>query len=96
MTYRTTEQADRDIVGIYVRGDAMFGTAQVEAYQDGLFSTFDLLADNPHLARERSELSPPVRLHPYGVHMVVYTIRPEGVLIVRVLHGRQDWEALLS
>jgi toxin ParE1/3/4 len=54
--------------------------------------TFDLLAENPRLARERTELSPPVRVHPCGAHVVIYTVEDDGtVLIVRVRHGREDW-----
>lgn len=96
MSYRTTRQADRDIADIYVQGEQAFGTAQAERYQDGLFDTLDLLADNPRLARERTAFVPPIRLHPYGSHLIVYTLGDDGVLVVRVLHARQDWERWLS
>jgi toxin ParE1/3/4 len=42
------------------------------------------------------ELVPPVRLHPYQAHMIVYVEEGAGVLIVRVLHGSQDWESALT
>lgn len=96
MTYKTTRQADEDISNLFVDGALNFGFDQAEAYEAGLFRVFDLLAGNPRLARERRELRPPVRLHPYGSHMIVYAIDGEHILIVRVLHGRQDWESLLS
>jgi toxin ParE1/3/4 len=95
MSYRTTRQADQDIIDIYVHGAGEFGVEQAERYHAGLVEAFEVLAANPRIARERPEINPPVRLHPYGSHMIVYTIRDEGVLIVRVLHGRQDWEQLL-
>jgi toxin ParE1/3/4 len=47
------------------------------------------------LARERREFEPPVRLHPYQAHMIAYIIRDGGLLIIRVLHGRQDREKYL-
>ncbi len=96
MTYRTTEAADRDIADLYSDGEARFGTRQAERYQDGLFDLFDLLADNPRLARERPEFTPPIRLHPYGAHLVVYVLDDAGILIVRVLPGRADRERWLS
>lgn len=96
MTYRTTEAADRDIAGIYADGVEAFGERQAERYHDGLFDVFDILAGNPRLARERSEFAPPVRIHPYGSHLVVYTLDDGGVLIVRVLHGRSEWERWLD
>jgi toxin ParE1/3/4 len=48
------------------------------------------------MARERPEFEPPVRLHPYQAHMIVYIEDGAAILIVRVLHGRQDWERALS
>lgn len=69
----------------------MFGLAQAERYHARLQRTFELLADNPEMARERPELSPPARIHPCGSHIVIYVVHDDGVLIVRVRHGREDW-----
>jgi toxin ParE1/3/4 len=95
MTYRTTKRADEDIIDLYVRGVQDFGNVAAERYIDGLFSTFEMLAENPHMARERGELNPPVRLHPYGSHIVAYVPRDHEILIVRVLHNRRNWQSLL-
>lgn len=78
-----------------MHGIQEFGAEQAERYHKGLIRTFGILADNPSLAREHKELAPPVRIHPYGSHLIIYTLRENGVLIVRVLHGRQDWERYL-
>ncbi len=59
-------------------------------------ATFDLLADNPRMARERAEFRPPMRRHAFRAHMIVDLIAEEETLIVRVLHGRQDWERHLT
>ena len=96
MTYRTTRRCDLDIIEIYGRGVAKFGVDQAERYHEGLIATFDLLANNPRIARERFELKPPVRLHAYRAHMIVYVIETDGILIVRILHGHQDWERHLA
>ena len=96
MTFRTTPQADLDIADIYVAGARQFGVEQAERYQDGLFHALGLLATNPLMARLRREFRPPVRLYRFKAHMVVYINEDTGVLIVRVLHGRQDWERHLS
>ena len=95
MNFRTSPQADEDIADAYVAGAVRFGAPQADRYQDGLFAAFHMLADNPLMARVRGELAPPVRLHPYQAHMVVYVEDGPGILIVRVLHGRQDWESAL-
>lgn len=96
MTYRTTVEADRDIIEIYVLGAQQFGVAQSERYVDELFNTFVLLAETPNMARERRELNPPMRLHPYHAHLIAYLVRDGDILIVRVLHGRQDWQGLFG
>jgi len=96
MTFRTSPQADEDIADTYIAGALRFGVAQADRYQEGLFAAFQMLADNPLIARERHELVPPVRLHPYQAHMIVYVEEGAGVLIVRVLHGRQDWAQALA
>ena len=92
MTYRTTRQADQDIIDIYLRGCREFGQRQAELYHEGLARALDLIATEPRIARERREFTPPVRLHPYRSHLIVYVLDDAGVLIVRVLHGRQEWE----
>ncbi|MGH7069362.1 MAG: type II toxin-antitoxin system RelE/ParE family toxin [Acetobacteraceae bacterium] len=96
MTYRTTRQADADIVAIYLWGCREFGRHHAELYHQGLTTTFDLIAAHPRMARQRPEFNPPVRLHPYQSHLIVYMLDDVGVLIVRVLHGRQKWEACLA
>ena len=96
MKYKTTRQADQDIIDIYVHGAAAYGIDQAERYHQGLVKAFEILAENPLLARERNEFDPPVRLHPCQAHMIAYLTRPEGILIVRVLHGRRAWERHLT
>ncbi|WP_370815738.1 type II toxin-antitoxin system RelE/ParE family toxin [Jannaschia formosa] len=59
-------------------------------------STFALLADHPEIARLRHEVDPPIRVHRYRSHLVFFDATPEGVEIVRVLHGRVDWRAVLD
>jgi toxin ParE1/3/4 len=92
MRYRTTRRANQDIIDIYLRSAAEFGTDQAELYHAELVAAFERLAAHPRIARERTEFSPPVRLHPCGAHMIVYAEHGDGILVIRVLHGRQDWE----
>ncbi|UEM06915.1 type II toxin-antitoxin system RelE/ParE family toxin (plasmid) [Skermanella rosea] len=92
MNFKTTEKADEDIIGIYVYGMRRFGTEQAERYHAGLIECFSFLCEHPFAARERSEFDPPVRLYFHQAHVVVYLVRDDILLIVRVLHGRQDWE----
>ena len=70
----------------------LFGAVQARQYHDELFAIFDLIAASPRMARERLELSPPMRIHPFKAHLVVYRIEVDGVVfMVRVRHGHEDW-----
>jgi len=50
----------------------------------------------PLIARERTEFSPPLRIHVHGTHLVVYVSDGKAVDILRVLGGRQDWVSILN
>jgi len=92
MAYRLTNKAADDLIHVYVEGVRLFGVAQAEKYYTELEERFELLAFNPHMARERQELIPPVRINPFISHVIVYQIEDDDdVLIIRVRHGREDW-----
>ena len=56
-----------------------------------------MLAASPYIAPERGEFDPPVRLHPYEKHLIVYRIEKDGqILIIRVLHRNMDVPGRLS
>jgi toxin ParE1/3/4 len=91
MSYKLTERADRDVFDIYLFGAERFGPAQADKYHAGLVEAFELLAGRPGIARERNEFDRPIRVHLHGAHAIVFVIEEDHVLIVRVLHGSQDW-----
>lgn len=92
MAYRLTQAAAQDVVDIYRLGLARFGVRQADAYHALLERSFRYLSDNPLAARERLEISPPVRIHPVQAHLVIYQRQADGdILIVRVRHGHEDW-----
>ena len=96
MTIRLTRQANSDLVDIYMIGAAKYGRVQAEHYYAGLTTLFALLEERPLMARLREEFIRPVRLYPYRAHVVAYVEHEDGILIVRVLHGRQDWTRHLT
>lgn len=71
----------------------MFGRKQADAYSMGLAAAFRLIADYPLSARERLETVRPVRARPYRSHVILYTVEQAGVLVLRVRHGQEDWQA---
>ena len=92
MNYRLSIKAEEDIINIYGQGVLLFGAEQAEKYHIEMERVFEFLEHSPNAARERTEITPPVRVHPYGSHMVIYLVdNGGGVFILRVRHGREDW-----
>ncbi|MDA9399477.1 type II toxin-antitoxin system RelE/ParE family toxin [Bradyrhizobium sp. CCBAU 45389] len=54
---------------------------------------FEMLLENPLAGRERRELRAGLRSFPAGNYVIFYVPLPDGVEIVRVMHGRQDISA---
>ena len=92
MSYRLSRKAQDDIIAIYLEGARLFGISQAESYHTGLERCLDLIAAAPEMARERLEILPPVRIHPFRMHIIIYVIGDDGTpFILRVRHAREDW-----
>ena len=92
MPYILTHAAKADVIRIYAEGAERFGDDKAEAYYADLTRVFDLLGDTPEMGRLRSELTPPMRIHFHGVHVIVYFVDADGSAhIVRVQHDPEDW-----
>ena len=87
---RLLPKAYEDLENIWRYTIEQWGTEQAITYVDELNAAFKRLADNPLLNRERSEFSPPVRIVPYGSHLIVYLAEERGITIIRVLHESMD------
>ena len=92
MRFRLSLAAKEDIIGIAEQGIRQFGPIQARRYHDELFAVLDMIAAYPRIARERMELSPPMRIYPFKAHLVVYRVEDSGdVLVVRIRHAHEDW-----
>ncbi|MBU2112654.1 MAG: type II toxin-antitoxin system RelE/ParE family toxin [Gammaproteobacteria bacterium] len=92
MPYALSNKAEEDIIAIFVAGAERFGLIQAQRYHQQLTTTFEFLSDNPQAAPVREELTPSVRLHPVGSHLVIYQLEADnGVFIIRVRHAHEDW-----
>jgi toxin ParE1/3/4 len=90
-SYQKTRRADQDLQEIYRYTRRTWGRAQAERYLRGLVQRFAALVDNPLMGIAREDLRPEgLRSVVHGDHVVFYQPQSYGVLIVRVLHGRQD------
>jgi toxin ParE1/3/4 len=65
-----------------------------ESQADNFIDTVDLklllLAEQPNMGRAREELAKNMRSFPIGRYVIFYLVIPNGIQIVRVLHGARD------
>ncbi len=62
---------------------------------DSITDRFSLLATHPHIGRHRDDdLRPGLRSFSVGDYVIIYRVENEDVLILHVIHGRRDIEAL--
>jgi toxin ParE1/3/4 len=69
---------------------------QARVYTDGLTDLLNLLCDHPEIAQRYGKSAPTVRVHRYRSHLVIFTADDSRTEIIRVVHARSNWLALLA
>jgi len=88
--------ADLDDIWFYVAGESS-SVRVADRLIDSITRRFSQLARHPYLGRARDDnLGPGFRSFPVGECVIVYYIDHQDVLILRVVHGRRDIEALFG
>ncbi len=90
MRIRYSTEAHNDLAGIIFHGNENFGPAQSSKCVAQLRNAIELIGLNPEMARLRTELERPVRIHTVGAHMVVFDIEDGMIVIVRILSAGQN------
>ncbi len=87
----TTVLAAQDLDDIWLH-IALDNPAAADRVIDRIVAKTWLYADNPLSGRARSELADNVRSFPVETCVVFYEPVPDGIRVVRVLHGARDIE----
>jgi toxin ParE1/3/4 len=98
MPHRLSPQAETDLddIWLYVARQSV-DIAIANHLIDSITDRFFLLARSPHMGRARDEdLGRGVRSFAVGEYVILYCIDGGDVLILRVIHGRRDLEALFG
>ena len=84
--------AEADILDIwgYIAEESI---AEADRWVDRLDEKFALWAAQPMMGRSRDELALGIRSFAFGRYVVFFEPLPDGIDIVRVLHGSRDIDA---
>ena len=91
-----SDEADRDVEAIWDYTADQWSVDQAESYVSGLDRVLRLLAEQPHIARERPEIRQGARLHPYRKHLIMFVETAETLTVFRVIHAQANWQSLLG
>jgi toxin ParE1/3/4 len=89
-------KAEADLLEIWDYTVERWSVTQAESYLGGPDKTLRLLCDYTDIARLHEEFVPPLRLHPYRSHLVIFVATDTALEVIRVVHMRTNWAAVLS
>ena len=88
--------AESDLIGIweYIAQDS---SENADRFVSRVYQIcHETLAFNPQIGRSREELSEEIRSSVVDEYVIFYRPIADGVMVVRVLHGRRDIEELFD
>lgn len=94
--YRLSPAAKADLNGIWDYTADTWSPDQANTYIRGLVKSLEMLVAFPEMASERQETTPHVRVHRYQSHLIIYRVEADCIAVIRILHYRRYWPALLE
>jgi toxin ParE1/3/4 len=98
MAHRLSPEAEAELDGIWYYIATESGSIDVaDRFIDSLTGRFYLLSLSPYIGRRGDEdLRPGMRSFPVGEYIILYRVEDEDVLILHVVQGSRDIEALFG
>jgi toxin ParE1/3/4 len=90
VTRRPGAEADILEIWAFIAEDSM---VEADRWVDRLDEKFVLWATQPMMGRGRDELSTGIRSLAFGRYVVFFEPIPDGIDVIRVLHGSRDIDA---
>lgn len=92
---RLSEEAEQDLVDIYIYTFENFGFKQAEDYTECLYKNLNTIQENPGIGRTAKEIFSNLRRYTYKSHIIFYGIEEDFISIVRIVHHSMDTENLI-
>ena len=90
---RPRARSDLSEIWNYIAED---NETRADAFVDLIDQKIQALAGQPNMGRSRDELAEGLRSFPVGRHIIFYLVLPQGIEIVRILHGSRDLNAIFN
>jgi toxin ParE1/3/4 len=90
--YVLSPRAQGDLSDIWDYTAEHWGAEQANAYLRVLQRAIEVVAHDPRRGRPYDEVREGYRAHLAGSHMLIYRVLENGIVVVRVLHSRMDFE----
>jgi toxin ParE1/3/4 len=87
LSRRPQAEIDLEEIWLFIAADNI---AAADRLLDRIGTIFEMLTENPQAGRLRPELGMSIRSFTVGNYIIFYEAFPNGVEIVRVLHGARD------
>ncbi|GLO69092.1 toxin ParE1 [Phaeobacter inhibens] len=81
LSLHLTPKAQSDLEDIWLYSVRKWGREQADLYLDTLEQVFETLCSLPELARKYVEITPAVRMHQTGQHVVIYQTQDNQLLV---------------
>lgn len=85
---RRTARADEDLIGIWSH-IAAENPAAADRVLDAIEARWQQLMRHPRSGMARDDITPGIRHLVAGQYLILYRVKREEIVIVRVLHGRR-------
>lgn len=89
-SFELSQAARTDLDSIADFTAAQWGRQQARTYLQCLRERLAHLAQQPSIGRTRSDLAPDLLSFPCESHVIYYKVTKLGIVVVRILHARQD------
>jgi toxin ParE1/3/4 len=94
VSWRFSRTAERDVRQI-AQGIAHDNPVAAQRWLERLDELLGRTAFMPGIGAPRDEVRPALRVVMHGDYLVLYTPKPDHILVVRVLHGARRWQSLV-
>lgn len=89
-TIEFTNDAEQDLIKIFLFGIEHFGSVQAERYAKTLNAKIAMAAEHPDFGADYGFVFEGVRRYESVSHAIYYRPTQSGILVLRILHGRMD------